>query len=64
MAFFYDRSDTYERNFKRWYKAHKLEYEAHNFPALDEPSARAKFDSHFGSKKIKITRIKKDKLID
>jgi len=59
MAFFYDRSDTYERNFKRWYKSHKLEYEAHRYPAFDEPTARAKFDRHFGSKKIKITRVKK-----
>ena len=59
MAFFYDRRDTYEQNFNRWYKAHKLEYEAHNYPHFDEPTARAKFDTHFGSKKIKITRVKK-----
>ena len=59
MAFFYDRRDTYEQNFNRWYKAHKLEYEAYNYPHFDELTARARFDTHFGSKKIKITRVKK-----
>ena len=59
MAFFYDRTNSHEQNFRRWYKAHKLEYEAHNYPHFDEPTARAKFDQHFSSFKIKITRIKK-----
>jgi len=60
MAFFYDNTQSYEDNFQRWYKAHKIEYEAHNFPALNEPKARYKFDEFFGKKKVKITRIKKN----
>jgi len=59
MAFQYNSQDSYESNFQRWYKAHKLEYECYDYPHLEEPEARAKFDSHFSGKKIKIKRIKK-----
>ena len=60
MAFFYDNTQSYEDNFQRWWKAKTLEAEVHNISAGDETNARKKFDSYFGKKKVKITRIKND----
>ena len=59
--FFYDNRDSYESNFRRFYKAKQLEAEMHNYSLgpMQEEVAREIFKSHYGHKFVKVTRIKK-----
>tara|TARA_R100000654_G_scaffold56331_2_gene82692 strand:+ start:1240 stop:1434 length:195 start_codon:yes stop_codon:yes gene_type:complete len=59
--FFYDNRDSYEANFRRFYKAKQLEAEMHNYALgpISEKEARSLFRSYYGNKYVKITRIRK-----
>jgi hypothetical protein len=61
-SFIYNKSDPYEKNFQRWWKAKKLisEIKEYSSYATDsEEQARKLFAHYFEHKKVKVKRVKK-----